>query len=52
MKVYEARLEALKLAHAHGRDTPQVIERAQAYTDFIVSGVPRKPSDDKADNPE
>lgn len=32
----EIRLECLKLAHAQGREIPKVIERAQAYEEYIL----------------
>lgn len=44
MKVDEARLEALKLAHRHDRTPAQVIEVAAEYANFLMpTAVPTKP---------
>lgn len=32
----ELRLECLKLAHTHGRDPDQVIDRAEKYEAFVA----------------
>lgn len=50
MKLIEARLECLKLAHTHGRDTPQVLERADAYVSFVMNGKATVPQEPQADN--
>ena len=39
MQADEIRLECLKLAHAQGRDVPQVLERAAQYTEFVRGSV-------------
>jgi len=38
MSPIEIRLECLKLAHAHGRETPQVVERAASYAKWVETG--------------
>ena len=45
MTEIEIRLEVLKLAHTHGRETAAVIERAEAYEAYVTGptakAVPR-----------
>lgn len=35
MQADEIRLECLKLAHAQGREIPQVLDRATRYAEFV-----------------
>ena len=45
----DIRLECLKLAHAHGREAPQVIERAKAYEAYVTEDF--KAAESKPEEP-
>ena len=45
----DIRLECLKLAHVHGRETHQVIERARAYESFLLEEF--KAAESKTEEP-
>ena len=52
MKLDEARLEALKLAHRPDRDTAQVIEVATVYANFLMPTAVSKPEAKATGNAE